>query len=160
RFSRDWSSDVCSSDLEAFVYVIGADHVVLYREMDFAEQWKDAEIDLVLDSIGGDYFDKNMQVLRPDGHLVYINATQGAKVELNLFKLMQKRIHLTGSTLRARESAFKAALAQEIEHKVLPLLLNGQFKVHIDRTFPLAQAADAHAFMEESKHIGKLVLVC
>src|SRR5690606_18648575 len=82
---------------------IGADQVVWYSVVDFAEQWKDEEIDLVLDSIGSDYFDKNMQVLRPDGHLVYINATQGAKVELNLLKLMQKRIHLTGSTLRARE---------------------------------------------------------
>lgn len=159
-FGAEVYTTVSTREKEAFVYAIGADHVVRYREMDFAEQWKDAEIDLVLDSIGGDYFDKNMQVLRPDGHLVYINATQGAKVELNLLKLMQKRIHLTGSTLRARESAFKAALAHEIEHKVLPLLLNGQFKVHLDRTFPLAQAADAHAFMEESKHIGKLVLVC
>lgn len=158
-FGAEVFTTVSTADKEDFVRRCGADHVVRYCEADFGEQWKDADIDVVLDSIGGDYFEKNIQVLRTDGRLVYINATGGAKVQLNLVKLMQKRIYLTGSTLRARDSAFKAGLAREIEQKVLPLLLDGRFKVQIDRVFPLAEAAAAHAYMDEGKHIGKLVLV-
>ncbi|HMR19419.1 MAG TPA: NAD(P)H-quinone oxidoreductase [Sphingobacterium sp.] len=151
---------VSTAEKEEFVRIFGADHVVRYREEDFSELWKDENIDVILDSIGGDYFDKNIRVLKEDGHLVYINATSGAKVELNLFKLMQKRIFLTGSTLRARDTTFKGQLAREIENKVLPLLVNGQFRIQIDRIFPLDEAATAHAYMEAGQHIGKLVLVC
>lgn len=158
-FGAEVFTTVSTAEKEDFVRRCGADHVVRYREVDFAAQWKDADIDVVLDSIGGDYFEKNIQVLRTDGRLVYINATGGAKVQLNLVKLMQKRIYLTGSTLRARDNAFKASLAREIEQKVLPLLVDGRFKVEIDRTFPLAEAAAAHAYMDEGRHIGKLVLI-
>lgn len=158
-FGAEVFTTVSTAEKEGFARRCGADHVVRYREEDFAERWKDVKIDVVLDSIGGEYFDKNIQVLRSDGRLVYINATGGAHVHLNLFKLMQSRIYLTGSTLRARDSAFKAALAREIEEKVLPLVRDGRFKVEIDRTFPLADAAAAHEHMEENKHMGKLVLV-
>lgn len=158
-FGAEVFTTVSTAEKEDFVRRCGADHVARYREVDFGEQWKDAEIDVVLDSIGGDYFEKNIQVLRTDGRLVYINATGGAKVQINLVKLMQKRIYLTGSTLRARESAFKASLAREIEQKVLPLLIDGRFKVEIDRTYPITEAAAAHAYMDEGKHIGKLVLI-
>jgi NADPH:quinone reductase-like Zn-dependent oxidoreductase len=89
---------------------------------------------------------------------VFINAMQGAKGEINALELMRRRLHITGSTLRPRSAAFKAALAAEVEQRVWPLVAAGQLRPAIFQTFPLAEASAAHALMESSAHIGKIVL--
>ena len=138
---------------------LGATRSINYRSADFAAELAGTRIDVVLDSIGGDYFDKNVGLLAPDGRLVYINATQGRKVSLNLVTLMQKRIVLTGSTLRARDNGFKTALCAAIEKEVWPLWASGQFKPVLHRTLDYTQAAEAHRLLESGEVFGKLVLV-
>ena len=137
---------------------LGASIAVNYKTDDFAEVLKDIGIDVVLDMIGGEYYEKNIDLMNPDGRLVYINSMGGAKVTANLMKIMQKRLTVTGSTLRAREYEFKRALTEDIEKDVLPLLEQGHFKPVIYQVFPLAEADKAHALMESSEHIGKIVL--
>lgn len=138
---------------------LGADRFVNYKTEDFEATLATTGIDVILDMVGGDYFDKNLNVLRPDGRLVYINAMQGNQVNLNIMKMMLKRITITGSTLRARETAFKTALAAEVLQKVWPVLESGAFKPMVFASFPFSQAAQAHELMESSKHIGKIILV-
>lgn len=138
---------------------LGADICINYKEKDFEAELKEKGIDVILDMVGGDYFSKNINILNPDGRLVYINAMNGNPKELNIMKIMQKRIMITGSTLRSRDIKFKSALAKEIEEHVLPLIKQGKFKTVIDKTFPLSQASKAHELMESSEHIGKIVLV-
>ncbi len=149
---------VGNEEKQRAVVELGATRAINYKEEDFAEELKDVGIDVILDMIGGDYYAKNIDLLNPDGRLVYINSMGGAKVEANLMKIMQKRITLTGSTLRSREFAFKAALTQDIVRDVLPLLEKGHFKPVIYKVFPLEEAKQAHELMESSAHIGKIVL--
>jgi len=137
---------------------LGAEECVNYRKEDFAARWKGRGVDVILDSIGASYFQQHMQLLRPDGRLVIINAVSGGKVALNLFNLMSKRVALTGSTLRPRNTAFKTALARRVEKYVWPLLVNGSFRPVIHQVFPLEEAASAHELMEQGGHAGKLVL--
>ncbi len=137
---------------------LGAAECINYKEADFEEQLKDKKINVVLDMIGGDYFPKNINLLQPEGRLVFINAMKGGEVPLHIKTIMQKRLSITGSTLRARDLEFKAALATEIQEKVWPLIESGKFKPVIYKTFPLADAAKAHELMESSDHIGKIVL--
>lgn len=141
-----------------FCLQLGADKYINYKQDDFGEILSNEKIDVILDMIGGDYFAKNIQILQAEGRLVYINAMQGNKVELNIGKIMQKRLTVTGSTLRAREYAFKKSLALDITQKVWPLLATGQFKPIVYKTFPLADAAAAHTMLESSEHIGKIIL--
>ena len=115
-------------------------------------------MDVILDSIGGSYFEKNIRLLNPDGRLVYINAMENAKVELNLLQLMQKRILLTGSTLRSRDREFKQILRDEIWSQVWPKLSAGHFKPSIYQVLPFAMAPEAHRLMEDSSLLGKIVL--
>jgi NADPH:quinone reductase len=138
---------------------LGADRYINYKTHDFEAELANTSVDVVLDMVGGDYFEKNINVLRPDGRLVYINAMQGNKVSLNIMKMMLKRITITGSTLRSRETAFKVALTQEISEKVMPIIAAGLFKPVIYATFPLEQADKAHELLESSNHIGKIILV-
>ena len=140
------------------VVALGATRAVNYKTEDFAEVLKDVGIDVILDMIGGDYYEKNIDIMNPDGRLVYINSMGGAKVTANLMKIMQKRITVTGSTLRAREYEFKRALTEDITRIVLPILEAGHFKPVIYQVFPLAEADKAHELMESSEHIGKIVL--
>ncbi len=114
--------------------------------------------DLVLDMVGGSYIDRNFDAVAADGRIVQIAFLEGSKAEIDFSRLMLKRVTYTGSTLRIRTNAFKAALAQALEAKVWPLLTQGKVKVPIDATFPLAKAADAHRRMESSAHVGKIVL--
>jgi len=137
---------------------LGADNFINYKTHDFEQALTESPVDVILDIIGGDYFDKNLNVLRPEGRLVYINAMNGNIVTLNIMKLMQKRIILTGSTLRNRELAFKTSLALEIQTNVWPILTSGNFKPITSATFPLKDAYKAHELMETSKHIGKIIL--
>jgi NADPH2:quinone reductase len=138
---------------------LGAAGYVNYKELDFEAALLEEGVDVILDMIGGSYFEKNLNILRPDGRLVYINSMQGNLVKLNIAKLMQNRITISGSTLRSRNTEFKSALAAQVEQHVWPLLRSGQFKPVIYQTFPLDEAARAHELLESSSHTGKIVLV-
>lgn len=151
-------STVGSIDKKLLTEGLGATKAVIYKDEDFVEAFADIGMDVILDSIGGEYFAKNIKIMNPDGRLVYINAMQGAKVELNLLKLMQKRISLTGSTLRARDIAFKSSLAREVEEKVIPLIANGTFKVEVSQVFDYRNAEEAHRQIERKDHFGKIIL--
>jgi putative PIG3 family NAD(P)H quinone oxidoreductase len=141
---------------------LGVRQAINYREADFVAAAKEATggrgVDLILDMVGGDYVEKNLQALAPDGRLVQIAWLKGAKVTANFTQLMLKRLTWTGSTLRPRPVAQKAAIAQALEARVWPLLASGKVRPILFKTFPLAEAAAAHALMEGSSHIGKIVL--
>ena len=137
---------------------LGADQFVHYKTHDFEAVLTETGVDVILDMVGGDYFDKNLNLLKPEGRLVYINAMQGNSVNLNIMKLMLKRITITGSTLRARDTAFKTSLAADIFKKVWPVLESGKFKPVVFATFPFSAADRAHELMESSEHIGKIIL--
>lgn len=141
---------------------LGAERVIDYRTEDFVEVIK-AEtgkkgVDVVLDMVGGDYVARNIACMATDGRLVYIAFLQGSQVEVNLMPVMLKRLTITGSTLRIRSVADKARIAASLEAKVWPLLTAGRIRPVIDRTFPLADAAGAHARMDDRDHLGKIVL--
>ncbi len=141
---------------------LGAERAVNYRDEDFVAVIKEATggtgLDLILDMVGGNYVQRNIDALAPDGRLVYIAFLGGSKVEVNLLPLMLKRLTITGSTLRARPPAFKAEIAGKLKDKVWPLVEKGQVKPVMAERFPLAEAAAAHSLMESSSHIGKIVL--
>ena len=109
--------------------------------------------------VGGDYVSRNLAVAAMHGRIVQIAFLKGSKVEVDLLPVMMKRLTLTGSTLRPRSVAEKAEIARALEAKVWPLLAQGKIRPHIYKTFPLAEAAEAHRLMESSAHIGKIVLV-
>jgi NADPH2:quinone reductase len=141
---------------------LGADAAINYREQDFVEEINrltDSKgVDVVLDIIGGDYFPRNLQCMNYDARLVQIAIQNGAKAEINLLPVMLKRLTLTGSTLRARDDGFKAEIAKKLHKNVWPLLATGKIKPVIHSTFALNDAAFAHALMESSQHIGKIIL--
>jgi NADPH2:quinone reductase len=150
---------VSTQEKSDFVKSLGADVVINYNEQDFEEILNSNKVDIVLDYIGGEYFNKNINVLNEEGRLIYINAMEGAKVDLNLFKLMQKRLTISGSTLRNRSVEFKQSLTEDIVKKVLPLLNEGKLKSQIFRKFSIHEASQAHSLMESGNFLGKLVLV-
>lgn len=141
---------------------LGAERAFDYGQDDWVKGAREATdgkgVDVILDMVGGDYVAKDIEALAPDGRLVFIAFQKGSKAELDLLPMMMKRLTVTGSTLRPRTVAFKSALARHLEEKVSPLLAAGRCKPLIFKTFPLAQAADAHRLMESSTHIGKIVL--
>ena len=143
---------------------LGADHAINYRTQDFVAEVKTltdgAGANVILDMVGGDYIDRNYDAAAVDGRVVQIAFLSGPpKANVNFAKLMVKRLHHTGSTLRPRSNADKAAMVAAIEARVMPLLREGRVKPLMDSTFPLEKAADAHRRMETSEHIGKIVLV-
>ncbi len=137
----------------------GAERAINYRNEDFETALKAEGLDVILDMIGGDYVAKNLRLLCPDGRLVFINAMNGARGEFNAQDIMARRITITGSTLRSRPSAFKRALAAEVEQHVWPLIEAGKFRANVFAAFRLDKAAEAHGLMESSRHVGKIVLV-
>ncbi len=141
---------------------LGAERAINYRDEDFVTVVRDATegtgVDVILDMVGGDYIGRNIKALAPDGRLCQIAFLGGSKVELNFLPVMLKRLTLTGSTLRPRPVAFKAAIARSLAEKVWPLVEKGDIKPIIHKTLPLAEAAAAHHLMESSAHIGKIVL--
>ena len=145
-----------------FCLQLGADAAINYKEQDFVEEIKrlnDSKgVDVILDMIGGDYFPRHLKCLADEGRLVQIAVQNGPKTELNLLPVMLKRLTITGSTLRARDDAFKAAIAKQLLEKVWPLLSSGRIKPVIHSTFALTEAALAHQLMESSQHIGKIIL--
>jgi putative PIG3 family NAD(P)H quinone oxidoreductase len=141
---------------------LGADRAIDYKTEDFVAECKTATngagVNVILDMVGGDYIDRNYDAAAIDGRIVQIATLGGAKATVNIAKVMVKRLHHTGSTLRPRSNADKAAMVAAIEAKVMPLLREGRVKPLMDSTFPLEKAADAHRRMETSAHIGKIVL--
>jgi len=113
---------------------------------------------VILDMIGGDYTAPNLQSLADEGRLVMINSMGGKDVTIDLSIIMRKRLNITGSMLRSRDLAFKAAIAQNLEQHVWPLLASGKIKPVIYKVFPASEAPEAHRLMESSEHIGKIVL--
>ncbi|HMN51393.1 MAG: NAD(P)H-quinone oxidoreductase [Xanthobacteraceae bacterium] len=141
---------------------LGADVAVDYKTQDFVALTKEHTggkgADLIVDMVGGPYVDRNLDAAAVEGRIVQIATQQGFKVEMNLIKIMSKRLTYTGSTLRPRPVADKAAIAAALLEKAWPLLDQGKIRPVIDSTFPLAEAAKAHARMESSGHVGKIVL--
>ncbi|MGN6357548.1 MAG: NAD(P)H-quinone oxidoreductase [Novosphingobium sp.] len=141
---------------------IGAAHAIDYKAGDFVEEVKRITagrgVNMVLDMVAGDYVARNLKCLAEDGRHVTIAVQGGAAAELNMAVVMRRRYTLTGSTLRPRSAAFKTLLAQEIAANAWPFVESGQLRPVMDRTFPLREAAAAHAHMEAGDHVGKIVL--
>ena len=141
---------------------IGAACAINYKALDFVAEVKRITdgrgVDIVLDMVGGDYLPRNLECLAIEGRHVSIASQRGGSAELPIWTVMRKRLTLTGSTLRARDAGFKAAVASELERLVWPFVREGRFKPIIDRTFPLAEAAAAHTWLDSGEHVGKVVL--
>ncbi|MDO9433057.1 MAG: NAD(P)H-quinone oxidoreductase [Pseudomonadota bacterium] len=139
---------------------LGADVSVDVTAEDFAEVAKaQGGVDVILDMVGGDYFAKGLDSIRTGGRIVYIATQAGGEVSLPIFRLMMKRALVTGSTLRPRDADEKARLAEAIEAQVWPWIAAGKLTPQIDKTFPLTEAAAAHAYLEGGSHVGKVMLI-
>ena len=151
------SDEKCARALE-----IGADHAINYATADFVAEVARITggkgVNAVLDMVGGDYVPRNLACLAEDGRHVTIAVQRGITAEINIAAVMVKRLTLTGSTLRARPVSFKTLVADELSRSVWPFVVEGKLKPVIDCTFPLAEAAAAHARMEAGDHVGKIVL--
>jgi NADPH2:quinone reductase len=141
---------------------LGAERAINYRTEDFVQVVKDCTagrgVDVILDMVAGDYVPREVQALADDGRLVLIAFLGGAKATVDFGAVMRRRLSITGSTLRARDVTFKAAIARALHERVWPALQRGAIAPVIHRSFPLAKASEAHAVMESGEHIGKLVL--
>jgi len=153
---------VGSADKAKACEALGAVRAINYLEEDFVEVVREVTgghgADVILDMVGGDYIERNLRAAALEGRIVQIAFLKGSKVEIDLMRLMMRRLTLTGSTLRAQPPEAKARMAEAIEEKVWPLIAEGKFKPVIDSTYPLAQAADAHRRIDDPAHIGKIVL--
>lgn len=142
---------------------LGADHAINYRTTDFVAVAKEATggagVNLILDMVGGEYIGRNYEAAAADGRIVQIAIQAGGRATVDFRRLMLKRLTHTGSTLRSRSVADKAAIAAAVAEKVMPLVASGKVRPVMDSTFTLAEAASAHARMESSHHIGKIVLL-
>lgn len=149
-----------SADKCAACEALGADKAINYREEDFGAVMKEAGgADLVLDMVGGEYIEKNLDLLKVDGRMVFIAFLNGPVVEkFNFLKVMLKRLTISGSTLRPRSIGDKGLIAQALREKVWPLLEGGSVRPQMYKTFDFKEASDAHALMESSTHIGKIML--
>ncbi len=156
-FATAGSDEKCS-----FCEALGAEKAINYKKEDFVEAVRKATdghgADVILDMVGGDYIERNIRLAAEDGRIVQIAFQHGSKATVDFMRLMLKRLTLTGSTLRARPASVKAGIARALETQVWPLLANGTVKPIIDKTFPLAEAAAAHAYMESNSHKGKIIL--
>jgi len=148
------------ADKAAKAKTLGADVAVDATTQDFAEVAKaEGGVDVVLDMVGGDYFAKELDALKTGGRIVFIAALGGGEISFPVFRIMQKRAVITGSTLRPRDADEKARLAGEVERVVWPWIEAGKVKVVVDKTFPLAEAGAAQAHLESGSHVGKVILV-
>jgi NADPH:quinone reductase len=156
-FATAGSDEKCAACVK-----LGADKAINYRTQDFGAEVKAATggkgVDVILDMVGGDYVPAELKCLADDGRLVFIAFLRGPKTELDINELMRRRLTMTGSTLRPRPVEFKGAIARSLREKIWPLIEAGRIKPVIYKSFPLAQASEAHKLMESSQHIGKIVL--
>jgi putative PIG3 family NAD(P)H quinone oxidoreductase len=163
EFGATVSATAGSAEKCAACTALGATVAINYKADDFVEVIKRVTasrgVDVILDIIGGDYLARNLDCLAKNGRLVQIGLMGGARAQLSLTPILQRRLTLTGSTLRPRTVEEKGALARDVEHHVWPLLASGKVAPVIYRTFPLAAAADAHRSLESGEHIGKVVLI-
>lgn len=136
---------------------LGAQKVINYKSQNLIEELGKNSMNLILDSVGGEYLNTNLDLLKPEGRLVYINA-MGGNGKLNIFKMMQKRIHLTGSTLRARSLAHKKQLIEEAVEKAYPLIESKEFKYPTTQKFSIEEVVKAHQLMESRNFMGKILL--
>jgi NADPH2:quinone reductase len=162
KLGSDVYVTVGTEEKRAFCEALGAKKAINYKTESFVEEIKLATnglgVIVILDMIGGDYTSGNLKTLATEGRLVMINAMNGRNAEVDLMMLMQKRLTLTGSTLRARDTDFKSQIAAELEKNIWPLLANGSIKPVINKVFESNEAAYAHRLMESSQHIGKIVI--
>jgi NADPH2:quinone reductase len=145
----------------AFCEKLGADKAINYKTENFKEVLRSIEskgVDVILDMVGGNYTPDNLEILAEDGRLVLINFMKGDETTVRLSQIMRKRLTITGSTLRARDTSFKATIAADLEKIVWPWLNSGRVKPVVYKIFPLEKANEAHQLMETSEHIGKIVL--
>ena len=164
-FGAHVASTAGSEDKCRFLRELGCERAFNYREEDWvagAREWAgtppDAGVDVILDMIGGDYFPKHIDLLRRDGRLIHIAHGGGTEVQLNLRKLMLKRLVVTGSTLRSRPVTEKTRLRDGVEEHLWPFVDSGRIRPIVDRVYPMEEVAEAHRRMESSQHIGKIVL--
>ena len=147
------------ADKAATAKALGADVAVDVTTQDFAEIAKaEGGVDVVLDMVGGDYIPKNLDALKTGGRIVFIAALGGGQLDVPIFRIMQKRAVITGSTLRPRDPDEKARLAGEVERVVWPWIAAGKVRPRVDATFPLEEAAAAHEHLEGGAHVGKVIL--
>ena len=163
QLGKAFGAKVIATDSPAerckFCSNLGADRVVDYRAEDFVEVVRKAGgANVILDIVGGPNIERNLKAASPDARIIQLAFAQGSKVEINLMPVMLKRLSYTGSTLRTRPAAFKARVARDLEEKVWPLIASGKIRPVVNATFALADAGKAHALMESSAHIGKIVL--
>jgi NADPH2:quinone reductase len=151
-----------SEEKVKFCEKIGATKAINYREQDFVTAINELTggrgVDTVLDMIGGTYTQRNIDILAEDGRLCLINFMGGVESKINLSKVLNKRLTITGSTLRHREPEFKANIARKLEQHVWPWLKSGVVTPIIHQVFPLEQASEAHKSIESETHVGKIVL--
>ncbi len=156
-FATAGSEDKCR-----FCESLGAERAINYHEQDFVAGLKqatnDAGVNVILDMVGGSYLGRNVDLLAIEGRLVIIATIGGVKAELNLGPVMAKRVKVTGSMLRSRPVEFKRQVRDQLRQRVWPLIEQGKVRPIIDRVFPWTAAAEAHAYMEGGKHMGKIVL--
>lgn len=153
---------VGSDDKAQACLALGADHVINYKTQDFVREVADFTrgrgVDVILDMVAGPYVSREIDCLAEDGRLVIIAVQGGVNAEVNAGQVLRRRLTITGSTLRPRPVAFKAAIASRLRQQVWPLLSSGQIRPVVFRVFAPSQAAQAHALMESNRHIGKLTL--
>jgi NADPH2:quinone reductase len=156
-FATAGSDEKCAACVK-----LGAEKAINYRTQDFLAEVKAATggkgVNVILDMVGGDYVPRELKCLADEGRLVFIATLGGSKAELDINELQRRRLVITGSTLRPRPVEFKGAVARSLREKIWPLIEAGKIKPVIYKTFPLAQASEAHRLMESSLHIGKIVL--
>lgn len=156
-FATAGTDDKCRA-----VEALGAERGINYRDEDFVAVIKELTggkgVDVILDMVAGDYVAREIDCLADDGRLVVIALLGGSRANIDMGQVLRRRLHVTGSTLRPRPVAFKAAIADQLREHVWPLFAQGKIKPVVHRVFPLAQAAEAHALMESSTHVGKIVL--
>lgn len=156
-FATAGTDDKCRA-----VEALGADRGINYRDEDFVAVIKELTggkgVDVILDMVAGDYVAREIDCLADDGRLVVIALLGGSRANIDMGQVLRRRLNVTGSTLRPRPVAFKAAIAAQLREHAWPLFAQGKIKPVVHRVFPLAQAAEAHALMESSTHVGKIVL--
>jgi NADPH2:quinone reductase len=156
-FATAGSEDKCRA-CEA----LGAERAINYKTEDFSAVVKELTggkgVDVVLDMVGGDYLPREIACLADDGRIALIALLGGARAEVDLGQVLRRRLSISGSTLRPRPVAFKAQIARELRERVWPLIESGKIRPVIYKTFPLEAAAEAHALMESSAHVGKIML--
>lgn len=162
QMGKAWGAEVFttagSDEKIDFLNKMGFENAINYKKEAFEEVLKDEKIDVILDMVGGDYTQKNLEILNTKGRLVYINGMKSTDVNINLRTIMSKNLTLTGSFLKPQTDAVKTHIAQEVEKNIWPMFHSKAIHPVVYKTFKLADAAEAHKLMESSDHIGKILL--